>query len=134
MWIVVFIFCRTHVKTHNLFLPVDRLEHCLTGQLERGCEYGCWQACSCMLEQTVYGLMNEQPDLNNVVVVGAIMINQQPCSYLIEHVARNDEITRLNSDVTNIHNLVVASSRVSHVLTITYTNNVCRFAKLYAIY
>ena len=87
-----------------------------------------------MLEQTVYGLMNEQPDLNNVVVVGAIMINQQPCSYLIEHVARNDEITRLNSDVTNIHNLVVASSRVSHVLTITYTNNVCRFAKLYAIY
>ena len=39
----------THVKTHSLFLPVDRLEH------------GCWQACqSCMLEQTVHGLMNEE--------------------------------------------------------------------------
>ena len=34
------------------------------GQLKYGwasqLEHGCWQACSCMLEQTVHGLMNEQ--------------------------------------------------------------------------
>ena len=41
------------------------------------------------------------------------MINQQPCSYMIEHV--NDEITRLNSDVITTMNLVVVSSRVLHV-------------------
>ena len=41
----------------------------------------------------------------------------------------NDEITRLNSDVTTTMNLVVVSCRFLHVLT--YTNNPCRFAKLY---
>ena len=54
-------FCTTHV---SLFLPVDRLEHGWAGQLEHGwagqLEQCCWQACSCMLEQTVRGLMNEQ--------------------------------------------------------------------------
>ena len=40
----------------------------------------------------------------------------------------NDEITRLNSDVTTM-DLVVVSSRVLHVLT--YANNPCRFDKLY---
>ena len=39
---------------------------------------------SCMLEQTVHRLMNEQTCMNNVV--GTIMINQQPCSCMIEHV------------------------------------------------
>ena len=41
-----------HLKTHSLFLPVDRLLKpwtWLTGQPEQPC---CWQACSCMLEQT----------------------------------------------------------------------------------
>ena len=41
----------------------------------------------------------------------------------------NDEITRLNSDVTTTMNLVVVSSWVLHVLT--YVNNPCRFVKLY---
>ena len=43
----------------------------------------------------------------------------------------NDEITRLNNDVTTTMNLVVVSSRVLHVLT--YANNPCRFTKLYTI-
>ena len=48
------------------------------------------------------------------------MINQQPFLYMIQHrlSGRNDEITRLNSDVSTTHmNLVVVSSRVLHVLT-----------------
>ena len=53
----------TNVKTHSLFLPVDRLDHGWADQLEHGradqLEHGCWQACSCMLEQTVHGLMNK---------------------------------------------------------------------------
>ena len=48
----------THVKTHSLFLPVDKFEHGWAGHLE------------------------------HVKVVGTIMINQQPCSYMIEHVVR----------------------------------------------
>ena len=36
----------------------------------------------------------------------------------------NDEITRLNSDVTTTMNLAVVSSRVLHILT--YANNPCR--------
>ena len=43
----------------------------------------------------------------------------------------NDEITRLNSDLTTTMNLVVVASPVLHVLT--YANNPCRFAKLYTI-
>ena len=43
----------------------------------------------------------------------------------------NDEITRLNSDVTTTMNLVVVSSRVLHVLA--YANIACRFAKLCTI-
>ena len=61
--------------------------------------------------------LDDGTDLNNVV--GTIMINQEPCSYMIE----------LNSDVTTTMNLVVVSSRVLHVLT--YANNPCRFAKLH---
>ena len=82
-----FISC-TCVKTHSFVLPVDRLEHGWIGQFEHGwagqlehswvgqlehgwtdqlehgwagqLEHDCWQACSCMLKQTVHGLMNEQ--------------------------------------------------------------------------
>ena len=70
----------THVKTHSLFLPVDSLERGWAGQLE----HGCWQVCSCMLEQTVHtcGWMNEQ-------TWTTLLINQQPCSsYIIEHAVR----------------------------------------------
>ena len=41
----------------------------------------------------------------------------------------SDEITRLNSDVTTTMNLPVVSNRDFNVLT--YTNNPCRFTKLY---
>ena len=34
--------------------------------------------------------LDERTNLNNVV--GTIMINQQPCSYMIEHVVRNQEL------------------------------------------
>ena len=70
---------------------------------------------------------DERTDLNNVV--RTIMINHQRCSYML---LGNDEITRLNSDVTTTMNSVVVSSRVLHVLT--YANNHCRFAKLYIQY
>ena len=64
----------THVQTQCLFLPVDRLEHGWAGQLEQ-----CYsQACSCTLEQTVPGLVNEQ---TWTMLFGTGMINQQRCSY-----------------------------------------------------
>ena len=52
----VYVSIPTHVKTHSLFLPIDRLEHSWAGQLERGC----WQASSCMMKQTVHDLINRQ--------------------------------------------------------------------------
>ena len=52
-WNSLFLCMPVHVKTHSLFLTVDRLEHGWAGQLE----HGCWQACSCMLEHTVHVLM-----------------------------------------------------------------------------
>ena len=75
----------THVKTHCLFLLVDRLEYGWAGHLG----HGCWQACSCMLEQTVHGLMNKQT-----------------WTMLLNMLSGNVEITILNSDVTtSLHEL-----------------------------
>ena len=83
------------MKTHSLFLPVDRLEQGWAGQLEHGCwqawTWLSWPAWTWLLtglfmhvgtDCSVHCLMNE--DLNNVV--GTIMINQQPYSYILEHV------------------------------------------------
>ena len=81
------------------------------------------------LEQTIH----EWADLNNVFET--VMINQQPYMLIIHDridiLSGNDEITRLNSDVTTTMNLVVVLSRILHVLT--YTNNTSRFAMLYTI-
>ena len=78
--------------------------------------------------------LDEWTDLHNIV--GTIIINQQPCSYMIEHVIRerwNGKIEQQwnNKIETTTMNLVVVSSWVLHVLT--YANNPCRFAKLYTI-
>ena len=56
------------VELASLNMVVDRLVH------------ACWNRLFCC------SWLNERIDLNNVV--GAIMINQQPCSYMIEHVVR----------------------------------------------
>ena len=58
--------------------------------------------------------LDERTDLNNVV--GTIMINQQHCSYMIKHVVRNDEITRLDTTTMN--------------LVVMYQVGFCMFAKL----
>ena len=97
------------LKTHSLFLPVDRLEQVELASLNNvvdslradACIYpvikwyklipfnhriykrlhaGYVVDCSWLDERT------ESTDLNNVV--GTIMINQQPCSYMIENVVR----------------------------------------------
>ena len=62
------------LKTHILFLPVDRLEQVELASLNNVVD------CSWLDERT------ESTDLNNVV--GTIMINQQPFSYMIENVVR----------------------------------------------
>ena len=74
---------------------------------------------SCMLERTVHGFMNEQTCMNNVV--GTIMINQQPCSCMIQHVVREWWNNKIEQRCHNNHELVVASSRILHVLT--YVND-----------
>ena len=48
-------YLHSHVKTHSLFLHVDRIEHVWAGHLE----HGCWEACSCMLGQPVHGLLEQ---------------------------------------------------------------------------
>ena len=75
------------VELARLNMVVDRLVH------------------ACMLECS---WLDERTDLNNVVET--IMINKQPCSCM--HACKymlsgNDEIARLNSDVTTTMNLVV---------------------------
>ena len=83
-----------------------------------------------MLVVTDCAWLNERTDLNNVV--GTIMINNHiHTSYRTCCHAGDNEITRLRSDITTTMNLVVVSSRVFHVLT--YTNNPCRFTKLFSI-
>ena len=114
----------THVKTHDLFLPVDRLQGGWAGQLE----HGCWQACSCMLEQTDHGLMNKQTW--TTLLEPSRQMNSHVHTWL-NMLSGNDEITKLNTDVTTTMYLAVVSSLVLHVLT--YTNNPCRFTKLYTI-
>ena len=59
---------------NSLFFPVDRIEQVELASLNNVVDY------SWLDERT------ELADLNNVV--GTIMINQQPCSYMIEHVVR----------------------------------------------
>ena len=76
---------------------VDKLEHGWAGQVEQCC----WQACSCMSEQTIHGLMNA--DLNSVV--GTIIINQQRCSYMIEYVVRKWWNNKIEQRCYNNHEL-----------------------------
>ena len=82
------------VELASLNSVVDRLEHGWAGQLEQCC----WQACSCisMLKQTVHGLNN---------VVGTIIINQQPCSFMIEHVVREWWNNKIEQRCYNNHEL-----------------------------
>ena len=69
--------------------------------------------------------LDERTDLNNVV--GTVMINQQPCSYMIEHVVKewwNNKIEQRCYNKSTM-NLVVVSSQVLHILT--HSNNPCQF-------
>ena len=94
---------------HSLFLPVDRLEHDWAGKFEHGFRWPAWTRLSWpawtalltglfMHVGTDCSWLDEWTDLNNVV--GTIMINQQPCSCMIEHVVRewwNNEIECYNN-------------------------------------
>ena len=116
------------VELASLNSIVNRLEHGWTGQLEQYCwqawTWSSWPVWTWLLTGLFMHVgtdcwwLDERTDLNNVV--GTIMINQQPCSCMRTccH-AGNDKITRLNSEVTTTMNtdLVVVSSRVSHLLT-----------------
>ena len=76
--------------------------HGWAGQLEQCC----WQACSCMLEhehEQDCSWLDERTDLNNVV--GTIMINQQPCSYMIEHIVREWWNNKIEQRCHNNHEL-----------------------------
>ena len=86
------------------------------------------------LELTIH----EWADLNNVLKLSFKNHDKSTAVatcwlYMIEltYFHGNDEITRLNSDVTTTMNLAVVLSRILHVLT--YTNNTSRFAMLYTI-
>ena len=73
-----------YVKTHSLYFPVDRLELWLS-----------WPAWTWLLhDRLVYmhvetdsSWFDERTDFMNNVA-GTIMINQQSCSYMVEHVVR----------------------------------------------
>ena len=73
-----------YVETHSLYFPVDRLELWLS-----------WPAWTWLLhDRLVYmhvetdsSWFDEQTDFMNNVA-GTIMINQQSCSYMVEHVVR----------------------------------------------
>ena len=72
--------------------------------------------------------LDERTDLNNVV--GTIMINQQPCSYMIERVVREWWNNKIEQRCYNNHELGCC---IKSGFCITYANNPCRFTKLYAI-
>ena len=75
---------KLYTKAHSrLFLPVDGLENGWAGQLE----HGCWQACSCMLEQTVHWWLDERTDR------GTMSMYDRTCY----SGTGNDEITRNNN-------------------------------------
>ena len=114
----------THVKAHSLFLPVDRLEHCRlswpnwtlvelanlnigwAGQLE----HGCWQACSCMLEQTIHCWNHHDKS------TAMFMHDKTCCQGMMKE---QDWTAMLQQPGTWL---------LYDVLT--YANNPCRFAKL----
>ena len=99
-------------------MVVDRLEHGWAGQLE----HGCWPACSCI------SWLGKRTEFNNVV--GTIMINQQPCSCMIEHVIRQWWNNKIEQRCYNDHELGCCI-KSGFVCSITYAKNPCRFAKLY---
>ena len=122
----------THVKAHSLFLPVDRLEHCRlswpnwtlvelanlnigwAGQLEHDwagqLEHGCWQACSCMLEQTIHCWNHHDKS------TAMFMHDKTCCQGMMKE---QDWTAMLQQPGTWL---------LYDVLT--YANNPCRFAKL----
>ena len=64
-------------------------------------EHGCWQACSCMLEQTVHG----QPRSQGLISGFMAWWTNRRCSYMIEHVVREWWNNKIEQRCYNNHEL-----------------------------
>ena len=130
---------------HSLFLTVVRLEHGWAGQPAwtwlnwPAWTWLSWPAWTWLSSTGLfmhvgadYSWLDERTDLNNVV--GTIMINQQRCSCMIEHVVREWWNNKIEQWCYNNQELGCCIKSGFACSTVTYANNSCLLSIRQAVY